>query len=115
MYKKEDEWTNCFEVTDIKLPGVTYLGFSGETGELSDNHDIVKVESKNLYSPSGKTGHSLSSKGKSGGNKAEYKQSQSQQGGGWGWFFLKLVLFALAVVGAYVAFTIYRTKRRDRF
>ena len=114
MYKKEDEWTDCFEVTDVKLPSVTYLGFSGETGELSDNHDIVKVETKNLYSPSGKTNTNQPKEN----TKSKYagsKNSQKSQGGGWGWFLLKFVLFGLVVTGAYVGYTVFRAKRRDRF
>jgi mannose-binding lectin 2 len=114
MYKKEDEWTECFEVNDVKLPSVTYLGFSAETGELSDNHDIIKVETKNLYSPSGKT---TGTQKDSGRNKAPGpKKSKKQKGsGGWGWFFLKFILFGLALIGGYVGFTIYRAKKRDRF
>ncbi|KAL1305938.1 hypothetical protein AAFC00_004079 [Neodothiora populina] len=119
MYKKEDEWTSCFQVSDVKLPSVTYLGFSGETGELSDNHDIIKVETKNLYSPSGSTGtqqktNNNRNKNMPVKNKAG-KSSSGGGGGGWGWFFLKLVLFGLMLVGAYVGFTLYRAKRRDRF
>lgn len=118
MYKKEDEWSDCFEVKDIKLPSVTYLGFSGETGELSDNHDIIKVETKNLYSPSGKTSNTSPSKDQS---KSKYSKSTKNKpqtpktSGGWGWFFLKFILFGLTLVGAYVGFTIFRQRRRDRF
>ncbi|THY93992.1 hypothetical protein D6C93_05473 [Aureobasidium pullulans] len=112
MYKKEDEWTPCFEVPGVKLPGVTYLGFSAETGELSDNHDIIKVETKNLYSPSGAAGTPKDY------SKNAYKPNQyrKKEGGGWGWFFLKFVLFGLAVTGAYVGYTVFRAnRRRDRF
>lgn len=113
MFKKEDEWTPCFEVPGVKLPSVTYLGFSAETGELSDNHDLIKVETKNLYSPSGQTGNSQAQKDFS---KNKYRPSKQTQGGGWGWFFLKFVLFGLALTGAYAGFTMYRAnKRRDRF
>jgi mannose-binding lectin 2 len=114
MYKKEDEWTPCFDVPDIKLPGVTYLGFSAETGELSDNHDIIKVETKNLYSPSGAAGTPKDY------SKNAYKPNQyaKKEGssGGWGWFLLKFVLFGLVVTGGYVGFTVFRAnRRRDRF
>jgi mannose-binding lectin 2 len=114
MYKKEDEWTPCFDVPNIKLPGVTYLGFSAETGELSDNHDIIKVETKNLYSPSGAAGTPKDY------SKNAYKPNQYAKkegsGGGWGWFFLKFVLFGLVVTGGYVGFTVLRAnRRRDRF
>lgn len=35
--------------------------------------------------------------------------------GGWGWFLFKFVLFGLAITGAYVGFTVYRARQRDRF
>ncbi|GIZ45035.1 hypothetical protein CKM354_000821900 [Cercospora kikuchii] len=115
MYKKEDEWTKCFEVEGVKLPTVTYLGFSSETGELADNHDIIKVETKNLYSPTGQTG-SGSSKDSGRGNKNKGSISRPQgESGGWGWFFVKFILFGIVVAGGYIGFTIYRTKQRDRF
>lgn len=116
MYKKEDEWSDCFEVKDIKLPSVTYLGFSGETGELSDNHDVIKVETKNLYTPSGKTTNSSPSKDQSRTKYNKSKKNKSnQKSGGWGWFFLKFILFGLSLVGAYVGFTLFRQRRRERF
>jgi mannose-binding lectin 2 len=119
MYKKEDEWTPCFEVPNIKLPAIAYLGFSAETGELSDNHDIVKVETKNLYSPSGAAGKSKDyskSAFKPNPGTGNLGSGNKSQGAGWGWFMLKFVLFGLALTGAYVGFTVYRAnKRRDRF
>lgn len=113
MYKKEDEWTQCFEVQDIKLPSVTYLGFSAETGELSDNHDIIKVETKNLYSPGASAPQREHSRTKYQTGKST--KSSSGGGGGWGWFFLKFILFGLVVAGGYVGFTMYRANKRDRF
>ncbi|KAL8737694.1 MAG: hypothetical protein Q9190_008085, partial [Brigantiaea leucoxantha] len=50
LYKSEDEWTECFETPGpLTLPSVAYLGFSAETGELHDNHDVISVETKNKY------------------------------------------------------------------
>jgi len=113
MYKKEDEWTQCFEVPGVKLPSVTYLGFSAETGELSDNFDIVKVETRNLYSASNmKQQQAQKDYGK---KSSPPKKSKNPSSGGWGWFFLKFVLFGLVCTGGYVGFTMYRTSRRDRF
>lgn len=116
MYKKEDEWTTCFEVPDVKLPTVTYLGFSSETGELSDNHDIISVETKNLYSPSGQHPSTFTNRDKHRGKLFPGKtKSAASEGGGWGWFFMKFLIFGLVVVGGYVGFTMYRAKQRDRF
>ncbi|KAK4546555.1 hypothetical protein LTR36_001772 [Oleoguttula mirabilis] len=119
MYKKEDEWTRCFEVPNVKLPSVTYLGFSAETGELSDNHEIIKVETKNLYSPTGQTskpgaaGSKDYSRNK--GRPSKAKMQKQKKSGGWFWFFMKFVVAALVVAGAYVGFTVYRTRNRERF
>jgi len=52
QYKKEDDWLPCFDIPNVKIPTVAYLGFSAETGELSDNHDIISVQTKNLYDES---------------------------------------------------------------
>ena len=41
--KKWGEWEECFTVEDIELPLHPYLGFSSITGEISDNHDIISV------------------------------------------------------------------------
>ncbi|KAF2720840.1 hypothetical protein K431DRAFT_270124 [Polychaeton citri CBS 116435] len=111
QYKKEDEWTQCFKVPNVKLPSVSYLGFSAETGELSDKHDIIKVDTKNLYSPTGSTGAA----GSRDYSRSKGRPSKAKKSGGWGWFFFKFILFGLAVAGAYLGFTAYRTKRRDRF
>ncbi|KAK4929315.1 hypothetical protein LTR28_011768, partial [Elasticomyces elasticus] len=95
------------------LPSVTYLGFSAETGELSDNHDIISVETKNLYSPSGQTSQPAQkefSKNKGGRGRKE------KESGGWFWFILKFLALGIVIAGAWVGFTMYRAnKRKDRF
>ena len=74
MYKQEDQWELCFQTNEPPtIPSVAYLGFSAETGELSDNHDIVNVFTKNLYDtkkttdygPSGKDTKGKAKKGDS--------------------------------------------------
>lgn len=110
MYKKEDEWTRCFEVSNVKLPSVTYLGFSAETGELSDNHDIISVDTKNLYSPSGG-----SASGSRDYSRNKGKPKKVKQGTSWFWTFMRFIIFGLLVAAAYVGYTAYRTRRRDRF
>lgn len=113
QYKSEDAWTNCFTLTapetNIAIPSVAYLGFSGETGELSDNQDIISVKSQNLYSvgPSGKSGRGPSPNTDS----ARVKKTRKSKGS-WSWFLFKTVLFFAAVAGCYVGFTMYRTKQR---
>lgn len=111
MYKKEDEWTQCFEVPNVKLPSVTYLGLTAETGELSDNFDIMKLETKNLYS----TGTGNLPHGKNTDFGKNPTSHAAKSGGSWTWFFLKFIIFGLLLTGAYVGFTMYRAGRRDRF
>jgi len=126
MYKKDDEWSKCFEVFDAKLPDAAYLGLTAETGELTDNFDILRLETRNLYhTDGGTTKSSTSTKEKNKGkntpeSKSKQKSSSSQSsrqsnGRNWTWTFLKVLLFFLVVVGGYVGFTMYRAQRRDRF
>ena len=114
QYKSEDEYTLCFELPDFKVPPVAYLGFSAETGELSDNFDIVSVKSQNLYkrNPGQAAGSTASKPGKTASSMTRERESS---GGSWTWFFMKFVIFGLMLTGGYVGYTIYRTRQRDRF
>lgn len=112
MYKSENEWTLCFETAEPPaIPQVAYLGFSAETGELSDNHDIISVNAKNLYTaqPSGKPATPGSGKG----NKKIKSQGQTgnASGGSWTWFFTKIFLWILALGGVYAGFTAWRANK----
>jgi lectin, mannose-binding 2 len=109
-----EHWEPCFTLPGVKIPSVAYLGFSAETGELSDSHDIISVETKNLYIPEtartqpGAPGNTRAKKQKGGGRK--------ESGGGWGWFFFKFLLFGFIVAGGYAGFTAYRSQQsRSRF
>ena len=35
QYQKEGEWVKCFNIPNVTLPTVTYLGFSAHTGEVT--------------------------------------------------------------------------------
>ena len=88
---------------------MAYLGFSAETGELVDNHDIISVVTHNMYS---------AQKGQIGEKKTPSANRRKKQtgGGSWGWFFFKFIMFGFVVAGAYVGFTMYRANnRRSRF
>ncbi|TQS35741.1 hypothetical protein Golomagni_03829 [Golovinomyces magnicellulatus] len=108
QYKKEEQWDLCFETSSPPaIPAVAYLGFSAETGELSDNHDIIEVSTNNLYDTktrdkSGKTTSGPSKKDKGGHSKEETS---------WSLFLFKISLFCICVAGAYVGFTAWRTHR----
>ncbi|KAK3692875.1 concanavalin A-like lectin/glucanase domain-containing protein [Podospora appendiculata] len=114
QYKSENEWTLCFETNEPPaIPQVAYLGFSAETGELSDNHDIISVSAKNLYTtqPTGRP-----TPGSSKGKKAS--SGSKKEGGSWTWFFVKIFLVGIVATGAYVGYTAWRansTKRSHRF
>lgn len=116
QYKGEDQWVVCFEKDEPPaIPAVAYLGFSAETGELSDNHDIISVETKNLYSASS----SLPPRpGKGSEKQPKMKEpwknnSNKSQGGSWTWFFLKIVLFFVVAAGGYIGYTAWRTSKRS--
>ncbi|KAJ9639511.1 hypothetical protein H2199_006546 [Coniosporium tulheliwenetii] len=72
QYKSESTWTPCFDIPSVKIPSVAYLGFSAETGELSDNHDIISVQTKNLYSAGGTTDKSKPLSGSGGAGTAKF-------------------------------------------
>lgn len=118
QYKSEDTWNNCFTLdasdTNIAIPSVAYLGFSAETGELSDNHDIVSVKSNNLYGIGGSKSNAADSKRASSArnDSGHVKKRTQKKKGSWGWFLFKTLLFFAAIGGAYVGYTIYRTKQR---
>jgi len=114
QYKAEDEWTECFDIPNFKIPPVAYLGFSAETGELSDNHDIISVKTLNLYQHNSGS-NAAAAAGSSSKSSSKPYEATKKSGGSWSWFFMKFVLFGLAITGAYVGFTIYRAKQRDRF
>ncbi|PWW71855.1 hypothetical protein C7212DRAFT_231423 [Tuber magnatum] len=121
QYKNEDQWIVCFNVPNVTLPQITYLGFTAETGELSDNHDIITVSSKNLYQVNTGSSSSSSKRPDKAGKASTWKpsdggRSKSESSSGWGWFFLKVVIFIVVVVGGYVGYTAYRAQiRGSRF
>ncbi|KAF4121230.1 lectin, mannose-binding 2 [Geosmithia morbida] len=110
QYKKENEWQLCFDIDNPPaIPNIAYLGFSAETGELSDNHDIISVKSKNLYmSPASSAGAANKAK-----NRTKNRKPLAKKGGSWSWFFFKIVIFCLLVAGGYVGYTAYRARTRS--
>lgn len=118
QYKKEDEWVDCFHLEStadrpLKLPNTAYLGFSAETGELSDNFDIISVETRNMYQAvTSKTGTGKSDYGSRRGGRGR----PEKKSGSWSWFFFKVILFFGVLGGGYVGYTMYRSnKRNSRF
>ncbi|KGO49017.1 Concanavalin A-like lectin/glucanases superfamily [Penicillium expansum] len=117
QYKSEDSWVECFnlsaEDSNIAIPSVAYLGLSAETGELSDNHDIISLKAENLYS----LNRSNDNKGKTteGRSKGPTRSSIKpvKEKSSWSWFLFKTILFFAVIVGGYFGWTIYRTKARS--
>lgn len=120
QYDVVDQWTDCFETGTLKLPAPLYLGFSAETGELHDNHDIITVETWNMHRSETSDRATTDGSGSRGGrNKASTPfsgKTGQEQSRGWGWFFIKFVLIVAVIVGGYVGFTLYRaSKQGSRF
>lgn len=42
-YRGRNKWEKCFSVPHYRLDDNKYLGFSAQTGELSENHDIYSL------------------------------------------------------------------------
>ncbi|KAL8896862.1 MAG: hypothetical protein Q9207_007501, partial [Kuettlingeria erythrocarpa] len=97
QYKAENEWTECFETGPLTLPSVAYLGFSAETGELSDNHDIISVETKNKYiNKYTEQAGSTTSDTDAGRGLGRGKQfNRQKESGSWRWFFFKVIMFGI--------------------
>src|SRR5690606_37271858 len=107
---KNDDWTTCFELNDPPaMPQISYLGFSAETGELSDNHDIISIRARNLYIAPKTKGQQNQSKG---GKASASAYSGKKKGGSWTWFFVKAMLFMGVIAGGYVGYTAYRARTK---
>jgi mannose-binding lectin 2 len=112
QYKMEDQWELCFETFEPPtIPSVAYLGFSAETGELSDNHDIISVNTKNLYDTKGRQ-DTMNKPGSGASRGKDRKVKITKNKGSWTWFFFKLFLFAGVLCGGYFGYTAWRTQQR---
>ena len=85
---------------------------SAETGELSDNHDIISLKAENLYALNRNAGSKDSDGPKKSGGRGGNSRVGQKESGSWSWFLFKVVMFLGACVGGYVGWTIYRTKAR---
>lgn len=112
QYKSEDQWELCFETNEPPtIPSVAYLGFSAETGELSDNHDIISVNTKNLYDTKNRPDPAAQKPGSGSGRQRDRKK-EKKSGVSWSWFFFKVLMFFMVVGGGYVGYTAWRTQQR---
>jgi len=102
------------------MPNTAYLGLSAHTGELSDNFDIISVDTKNLYSPAaGQGGRGPKGAPETPGSTDSLRSGsslkQSSSGGSWTWFFFKIFAVVVVAGGAYVGYNAYRTKRKREY
>jgi lectin, mannose-binding 2 len=92
------------------MPNTAYLGFSAHTGELSDNFDIVTLETRNLYNPvASQAGRDRAAQNRQSGRARSAKVRKS---GGWGWFFFKVIFFAGVAGGGFFGYKKYQEKKR---
>lgn len=124
--EEERKWVNCFviDADTAALPSsALFLGFSARTGQLSENHDIHRVQVFSLRNPpdsyqglldidNGKTPRIE-------GKKASYDyftnlQDQNKSGSSWTMFFMKIIGFLAVLIIALFAYGLYSTKVKER-
>src|SRR5271155_479803 len=101
QYKLEGEWIDCFRVEStanqpLTMPNTAYLGFSAETGEVSDHFDIISVETRNMYQAPGR-GPGIGRAGDQGARRGGKGRAPKAKGS-WSWFFVRVFL-VIAVFG----------------
>jgi lectin, mannose-binding 2 len=110
------KWEQCFTLPNVKLPSVAYLGFSAETGELSDNHDLISVEARNLYELNQGHGSTTGPNPEKPSKRRKNRKPRTGRRRGWTGMLIKFLLLGLIVAGVYIGFTVYRSqKSRSRF
>ncbi|EAS34361.3 lectin family integral membrane protein [Coccidioides immitis RS] len=117
QYKSDYSWTPCFKITpsndvSIKIPSISYLGFSAETGELSDNHDIIEVNTYSIYAQSGGQSSQPANSGKKAANQGTSGTAEVKERGSWLWTLFKFFMFLILIAGGYAGWTAYRTSQR---
>ncbi|KAF5357380.1 hypothetical protein D9758_005926 [Tetrapyrgos nigripes] len=102
QYKAWDDWSDCFFVEGISLPSSPYLGFSAQTGDVSDNHDIIAIST-----------YSAITKSLSKDSQSSSKSRVSVPGissSSWSGFFFKLFLLIGVCVGGYYGWNEYKRR-----
>lgn len=129
--KGQNKWQNCFVITDtskLNLPRSTFMGFSARTGELSENHDLHRVQVYSLRNPpqsyaelvrgdAGDLARPASNYDDVYGN--QYGSSGTSSSGGgfgaWLWFLFKSIAFlAVAAALGVVGYGLYVTKNKKQ-
>ncbi|KAJ3414824.1 hypothetical protein HDV05_005981 [Chytridiales sp. JEL 0842] len=110
--KNKNEWEECFTVENVTLPSLVYMGFSAHTGDATDNHDIIHVETKGIVNAkynNAKPAYQNSANAS--------KRPSSSSGGSWSAFFIvmALAIVVAAIIGGVVVLQKMRTKSYKRF
>ncbi|KAG8911982.1 hypothetical protein FRC01_005364 [Tulasnella sp. 417] len=109
QYKGWDEWTPCFEIKNLVLPTMPYLGFTAITGEVHDAHDIISVAANSIVlNPPNLQMDDTVFKGRQSAFGAK------EAGGSWFGTLFKLILLGGVVAGAYQAYVMYFLKGQNK-
>jgi mannose-binding lectin 2 len=132
QYKNEGEWSPCFNIPNITLPTVSYLGFSAHTGEVSgiltphpdlnltlDFHDLLSVETKTIYSstppnirPAPPVNEQPAPKKGKGRSQPKIK---TKKGDSFGMALLRVVGVLVIMGVGYFVWTAYRAQQTSRY
>ena len=107
------QWEECFKVDSVDIPNVVYLGFTAITGEVHDNHDLISVTSKNIFSS-----ETYPSKPDKKARRAAKKAGSGSSSGGffsWVWTFVKFVMLAGTIYGAYLGWRRYKDGSKKQY
>ncbi|WWC94695.1 hypothetical protein V866_001543 [Kwoniella sp. B9012] len=117
--KHVNDWKLCFE-TPVDLPESPYIGFTAATGDVSDNHDIVAI---NTFSatlrPQYRTDQvplaaDAKSQGRSGMGRPSPKSSSGGGAAGWFLFILKGIGILAFIAFAIAAFRTYNAQKKQK-
>lgn len=118
-FRGQNKWKNCFVIENADLPKTAFMGFSAKTGELTENHDIHRVQVFSLRNPPRNYDELI--RGDSGispantGDQNPYSldaETFTKKSGSWSWFFFKCLMF-LSVIGAAVGYFYNSKKKRS--
>jgi mannose-binding lectin 2 len=115
-YKGRNKWEKCFETSQVQIKRPAFLGFSAQTGELSENHDLYEVRVYSLKNPPISYGEV--DYYQNGNKNADIRRptdgSKASSSGSWAMFSLKFVMFIFVAVGVYFATATYRAHARKK-
>ncbi|CAN6622463.1 hypothetical protein TRVA0_009S00386 [Trichomonascus vanleenenianus] len=111
-YRGKDKWEKCFSINGVVLPKEKYIGFSGQTGELSENHDLYTAYVWKFGNPP--QSFSEVDYVQNGRVTVDYTGQSSSSSGGWLWTIVKFLLLAGVVAGAYVGYGLYRVNKKKK-